>query len=80
MSNDQIRQAVRDALADIAPDVDLDRLAPEEDLQEAGELDSMDFLNLMTALDESLGVAVPERDYPKVRTLGGLVDYLGARV
>ncbi|MFN0092737.1 MAG: acyl carrier protein [Acidimicrobiales bacterium] len=69
---------ITDALADIAPDVTLAELDPAGDLLQQGDLDSMDFLNLLTALEERLGVTVPERDYPLVRTLDGLVRYLDA--
>ena len=68
------------ALADIAPDVDLGTIAADADLAEAADLDSMDVLNLMAAIDASLGVSVPERDYPQLRTLDAMIDYLAARV
>jgi hypothetical protein len=48
-------------------------------LQDELDLDSMDFLNLMVGIHEQTGVEVPERDYPKVAHLDGLLDYLVAR-
>ena len=72
------RTAVLAALADVAPDADpaaLDGAAP---LQEALDLDSMDFLDLLTAIAEATGVEVPERDYAQVRTLDGLVGYVAS--
>ena len=47
----------------VAPDVDLDALGRDDILQEAADLDSMDFLNLLTALHDLTGVDVPESDY-----------------
>ena len=68
--------AMRDALAAIAPEADLDDVAPDEDLQEALDLDSMDFLNFLIAIAKSTGVEIPESDYHLVRTRAGCHDYL----
>ena len=74
------RTAIRDALAGIAPEADLDALPPDADLQEELDLDSMDFLNFLIALGERTGVRVPESDYASVRTFDGCVRYLDARL
>lgn len=62
----------------IAPDVELDEVDPDEPLQEAMDLDSMDFLNLMTALHDATGIDVPERDYPALSTITGFIGYVTA--
>ena len=68
-------------LSRIAPEVDLDEVDPAAPLQEALDLDSMDFLNLVTALYEETGIDVPERDYPALASVTGFVAYVaGARV
>jgi acyl carrier protein len=77
MSNDA-STAVREALAGIAPEADLDTLAGDADLQEELDLDSMDFLNFLIALGERTGVRVPESDYAQVRTLDSCVAYVDA--
>lgn len=65
-------------LARIAPEVDLADIGPEESMQEAADLDSMDFLNLMTALYEETGLEVPERDYPALSTVAGFAGYVAS--
>lgn len=80
MDDAQARQVIAGALHGIAPEADLDTVDPDEALQEELDLDSMDFLNLVTAVYEATGVEIPERDYPEVATLGGFVRYLAARV
>lgn len=77
-TRDEAFAAVGNAFADVAPDVDLQAIDRRVDLLAEADLDSMDFLNILTAIDTDLGVAIPERDYPKVRTLDGLLDYLTA--
>jgi hypothetical protein len=36
----------------------------------------MDVLNVMTAVADQTGIEVPERDYPRTRTLQGFVEEL----
>jgi acyl carrier protein len=60
----------------IAPEVDVDAVDRAEPLQVAADLDSMDFLNLMSALYTETGIEVPERDYPSVASIDGFVAYV----
>ena len=76
MTRDDIRTAVLSALGSVAPEADLSRLAPGADLRETLDIDSMDFLNFAIALHGTLGVEIPERDYPQLTTLAGSIDYL----
>lgn len=64
----------------VAPDVDLETLEGDELLQEAADLDSMDFLRLLAVLHELTGVDVPEQDYPQLTTVGRVEQYLAAHV
>lgn len=47
-------------------------------MREALDIDSMDILNLVTAIHKRLGVNIPELDYPKLVTLAGAVGYVVA--
>ncbi len=75
------RDQILAIIGTIAPDAEpeLDRIEPTADLRDQLDLDSMDFLNVLVAIAEQLGVEVPERDYGQVRTLAGLVDYVERR-
>lgn len=64
----------------IAPEVDLATVDPDAMLQEEIDLDSMDFLTLVTALHDTTGITVPERDYPAIATVNGFVAYVAAAV
>jgi acyl carrier protein len=76
MSDIDIRKVVEEELGNIAPEADLAALDPQADLREALDIDSMDFLNFITAIHHRLGVNVPELDYPKLVTLAGAVKYV----
>jgi acyl carrier protein len=79
MSPDEIRAAVLRSLQSVAPEADLSTLAGTADLRDALDIDSMDFLRFVVGVHEALGVDVPERDYPKIRTLDACVGYLASK-
>lgn len=79
MNRAELERAVAEVLGGIAPEADLAGVQPGEDLREALDLDSMDFLNLVIGLHERLGIDIPEADYPKLFSKDGLLAYLAAR-
>ncbi|MEW6707615.1 MAG: acyl carrier protein [Pseudomonadota bacterium] len=76
---DTLRDTVIGCVLDIAPEADFSRVNAQRSLREQLDLDSFDFLNLLIALHEKLGVQVPESDYAQVDSLDGLVNYLAQR-
>ena len=55
------------------------RKRPDEDLREALDLDSMDFLNVLIGVHERTGIDIPEADYPQLFTLETMTRYLATR-
>jgi len=80
MTDRDVRNVVLEELSNIAPEADLQTLDPAANLHEALDIDSMDFLNFITAIHHRLGVDVPELDYQKLMTLDGAVGYLKAKL
>lgn len=76
MTKDDIEKLIRSELGRIAPDIDLDEIDRDGDLREECDIDSLDFLTLVTALGKALSMPMPEADYPAMRSLNGLVSYL----
>lgn len=76
MTTDEARDLVRSVLHEVAPEANLDEVGVGETLQEALDLDSIDFLNFVIGLHEATGREIPERDYPQLATLDGCVTYL----
>jgi acyl carrier protein len=74
-----IRAAVLAALKGIAPELEESELARDQALREQVDLDSMDWLNFLTALHERFKVDIPESDYAGLRTLDDVVAYLASR-
>ena len=80
MNASDIRRAVIEELANIAPETDAAAIDAAADIREALDIDSMDFLNFITALHVRLMVDIPEVDYPKLFTIASATDYLLAKM
>jgi acyl carrier protein len=76
-SEQQLREVVIRALTEVAPEIDSASIEPDTELAEQLDIDSMDFLNVILAINEQTGIEIPERDYPKLSTLNDAVAYLG---
>ncbi|ROV58050.1 acyl carrier protein [Vibrio ponticus] len=76
MTDNQIADMIANAITHIAPEMEFDEIDRDEDLREECDLDSMDFLNLITALKKSTGVSIPETDYAQVRSYNQLQEYI----
>jgi len=76
MNEQQIRTLAAEVLAGIAPEADLATVGDTEDLREALDLDSMDFMNFVVGLADRTGLKIPEADTARLYTLRGLLAYL----
>jgi acyl carrier protein len=74
-----LRTALQDCLAAIAPEARLDAIDPQASLRTQLDLDSYDFLQLLIALHDRLGVDVPETAYAAVDSVDGLLAFLAGR-
>lgn len=79
MNEADIKSAIFAGLRQIAPESDPDSLRPDQKIRETLDIDSFDFLNFLIALNEKLGVDIPEADYGKLTTLGEMTRYLAQR-
>jgi acyl carrier protein len=79
MTPDQARHVIEEALAQVAPDVDIADLTPDTDLRDGLGLDSLDFLRFVEILSERTGKPVAEDDYPHLATLASAIKFLAGR-
>ncbi|MBO6754721.1 MAG: acyl carrier protein [Roseibium sp.] len=79
MTKEKIEMLLSTELGRIAPDIDMEDVDRGGDLREEFDIDSMDFLNLVTALSKALGLDMPEADYGKMGTFDDLLAYLEAK-
>ncbi len=76
MDSQALKDLILEELGNIAPEIDAAEVPDDEDLRDALELDSMDFLNLIIAVSKRTQIAVAEADYGKVLTLNKMIRYL----
>jgi acyl carrier protein len=79
MTREELRQVVLEALAAVAPEIDLKTIDPRTSLRDQYDLDSVDFLNFIVAIHTAIGFDIPEVDYPKLSTLDGCLTYLASK-
>lgn len=80
MNRAEIRQKIVQAIQNIAPEIDEGELDEAADLREECDLDSVDFLNLITAVKQFSGVSIPESNYSDVMTLDDMTRYLAEKM
>lgn len=76
MNTQDARQVVQAAIGQVAPDIEPEDLEGTARLRQDLELDSLDFLHLIETVAKTTGVDIPERDYPAVATVDGMINYL----
>ncbi|MBS1138564.1 MAG: Phosphopantetheine-binding protein [Proteobacteria bacterium] len=77
---EQIRTEVLAIVKRLAPEIDPTKIIADKPLRTQIDLDSMDWLNVLAAIHEKLGVDIPESDYGKVQTLDSIVAYLAGKI
>lgn len=80
MNKEEIKDIIIEEILNIAPDVEEDEITMNDNIQTSLEIDSYDFLNILVALNERVGVEVPESDYAKVDTLSNMIEYFKNRL
>lgn len=75
MTEAEIKSAVEKALHSVAPDTADSVIEPNVNFRDQFEIDSMDFVGFVLALEKELGTTVPETDYPLLSSMEGCVRY-----
>lgn len=79
MHTDAARQVIAAALAEIAPEVELDEIDGTVPFAAEADLDSMDLLSLAEELHARTGVDIGDGDLPSPWSLDQLVSELARR-
>lgn len=80
MNEQQVREKVLQILSGLAPEVDVHTLRPDVRIRDQIDVDSMDFLNFLIAVDAEISVDIPEADYSRLTTLNSIYEYLSERL
>ncbi|MCD6432721.1 MAG: acyl carrier protein [Sulfurimonas sp.] len=75
MTQEELKSIIIEEILEVAPDIEDDEIEVNENIQRSLEIDSFDFLKILTAMYERVGIEVPEKDYSKVDTVEHMVEY-----
>lgn len=76
MTEAELKTVIFQLLKQIAPDTEPSTLQPGDNIRDTLGIDSFDSLQFIVALDEKLGIEIPEQDYGKIATLEQLITYI----
>lgn len=76
MNSEEIRQTILEVLLEIVPELEPATLDARVSFRDQFEIDSIDYLNFVLALERRLGIKIPEIDYPRLSSLDGCAGYL----
>ncbi len=79
MNSEQIRKTVLEVMRQVVPEMEPATLDARVSFRDQFEIDSVDYLNFVLALEQRLEMRIPEVDYPRLSSLDGCVAYLGKR-
>jgi acyl carrier protein len=72
----QVRALFTAAIDAVAPGCGVESLPGDVDIRDGLDLDSMDLLNVFTAIEKQLGVRIPEVEQSQLVTIDGAVAWL----
>jgi acyl carrier protein len=78
MTEAELRTTVLRALRAIAPEVPSEQIQVDADLREQLDIDSLDFVRLLTGLEEELGVRIEQAEHARLRTVNDFVACMAA--
>jgi acyl carrier protein len=80
MTREEIKANTIAMFLEIVPEVEAEKLDAEVSFRDQVEIDSIDYLNFVLALEKRLGIKIPEVDYPKLASLDGCLSCLEPKV
>jgi acyl carrier protein len=72
----EIERQIIKALQEVAPEIKKDDIDGDEDIREECDLDSMDFINYLAALQRSTGIKISEGDYSNFYTFNNAKAFI----
>ena len=78
MTPDDIRRSLLQIIGAVAPEADAGSIDPARPLRAQIDLDSVDWLQVLIGIHDTLGVDIPDAEAAQLRTLQQLVDRCAA--
>lgn len=75
MDKNEIFLIMKEIIAEILPDIDLEKITTEDSLKEIGA-NSIDRMDIIIGLMEKLGLKIPLVEFGQLKNIQGIVDLL----
>lgn len=79
MSDNQTFEELRKLIVEML-EVDEAEVVPEASFVDDFNADSLDFIELITAVEDTFGIEIPDEDAEKLQTVRDAIDYIEARI
>ena len=80
MTKHEIRDTIVSCLCEVAPEIDPATVKDDVSFRDQFDVDSMDLLNFVIAIDEQLHVDIPESEYGRLGTVDLLVEFISTQL
>jgi len=71
---------VKKAICKVQPGLDENKIVPSASLKEDLDIDSLDLVEISLALEDALGMSLPEDDLEGITTIGDVVTLIEAKL
>jgi len=71
---------VKKAICKVQPGLDENKIVPSASLKEDLDIDSLDLVEISLALEDTLGMSLPEEDLEGITTIGDVVTLIEAKL
>lgn len=71
---------VKKAICKVQPGLDENKIVPAASLKEDLDIDSLDLVEISLALEDALGMSLPEEELEGINTIGDVVNLIEAKI
>ena len=79
MTSDEIFARIKDLIVELL-EIDEDEIKPAASFMDDFGADSLDIIELLTAVEEAFKIEIPDEDAGKLQTVQNAMDYVAAKL
>ena len=79
MTEEEIFEQLKKLIVELL-EVEEEKIVPEASFADDFDADSLDFIELITAVEDAFGIEIPDDDMEKMQTVQEAVDYIGSKI